>query len=145
MLFLSGETLRVHSADRFRSAGTARCRDFLAQPLVIGGAGVADAIAGERARTDDRWRSRAGWIGRRDRLRGDFPAAFPARMVGRNRGILSWPYYPKVVWYEQSVAMATHPYSAKWWTWPFMLLPYCRSAGFSAQSGNIVSDDLGWW
>ena len=89
LLFLSGVTFAIHSADRFRSAGNSRCRDFLAQPLVIGGAAVADAIAGERPRTDERWRSRARRIGRRDCIPGGVLPALLARLVGRHRRISS--------------------------------------------------------
>ncbi len=32
-------------------------------------------------------------------------------------------YYKDVIWYEQSVSSATHPYSSKWWSWPLMLRP----------------------
>jgi Gpi18-like mannosyltransferase len=59
-------------------------------------------------------------------------------------------YYPKIVWYEQSVATATHPYSAKWWTWPLMLRPIAYWQDFP-PSGNIVSTIWGggnpasWW
>ena len=32
-------------------------------------------------------------------------------------------YYKQIVWYENSVSTATHPYSSKWYTWPMMLRP----------------------
>jgi Gpi18-like mannosyltransferase len=32
-------------------------------------------------------------------------------------------YYKEIVWYEGSVASATHPYSSPWWSWPLMLRP----------------------
>ncbi|MBV8772221.1 MAG: phospholipid carrier-dependent glycosyltransferase, partial [Deltaproteobacteria bacterium] len=32
-------------------------------------------------------------------------------------------YYKDVMWYENSVATATHPYASPWWSWPLMLRP----------------------
>jgi dolichyl-phosphate-mannose-protein mannosyltransferase len=32
-------------------------------------------------------------------------------------------YYKEVIWYENSVASATHPYASPWWSWPLMLRP----------------------
>ena len=32
-------------------------------------------------------------------------------------------YFKDVVGYEAAVANATHPYSSKWWSWPFLLRP----------------------
>ena len=32
-------------------------------------------------------------------------------------------YFKDVVGYEKAVADATHPYSSKWWSWPFLLRP----------------------
>jgi Gpi18-like mannosyltransferase/predicted membrane-bound dolichyl-phosphate-mannose-protein mannosyltransferase len=32
-------------------------------------------------------------------------------------------YFKDVIGYEAAVANATHPYSSKWWTWPFLLRP----------------------
>jgi Gpi18-like mannosyltransferase len=59
-------------------------------------------------------------------------------------------YYGKVVWYEQSVATATHPYSAPWWSWPLMLRPIAYWQDFP-PNGNIVATIWGggnpasWW
>ena len=59
-------------------------------------------------------------------------------------------YYGKVIWYEQSVASATHPYSAPWWSWPLMLRPIAYWQDFP-PTGNIVSTIWGggnpasWW
>src|SRR5208282_3871262 len=84
--FPDRRNIRAHSADRFRISGNPRCGDFLASPFVIGGAAVADAIAGERPRTDERWRRRTRWICRRDYVPGGILPALLARLVGRNRG-----------------------------------------------------------
>ena len=32
-------------------------------------------------------------------------------------------YFKDVIGYEKAVADATHPYSSKWWSWPFLLRP----------------------
>jgi hypothetical protein len=59
-------------------------------------------------------------------------------------------YYGKVVWYEQSVATATHPYAAPWWSWPLMLRPIAYWQDFP-PNGNIVATIWGggnpasWW
>jgi hypothetical protein len=59
-------------------------------------------------------------------------------------------YYGKVVWYENSVASATHPYSAPWWSWPLMLRPIAYWQDFP-PNGNIVATIWGggnpasWW
>ncbi len=59
-------------------------------------------------------------------------------------------YYGKVVWYEQSVTSATHPYAAPWWSWPLMLRPIAYWQDFP-PNGNIVATIWGggnpasWW
>ncbi|HKD66442.1 MAG TPA: phospholipid carrier-dependent glycosyltransferase [Candidatus Binataceae bacterium] len=59
-------------------------------------------------------------------------------------------YYGKVVWYEQSVSTATHPYAAPWWSWPLMLRPIAYWQDFP-PNGEIVATIWGggnpaaWW
>ena len=59
-------------------------------------------------------------------------------------------YYKDVMWYEKSVATATHPYASPWWSWPLMLRPVAYWQNFPAH-GNIVATIWGagnpvlWW
>jgi dolichyl-phosphate-mannose--protein O-mannosyl transferase/Gpi18-like mannosyltransferase len=58
-------------------------------------------------------------------------------------------YYKQIVWYENSVASATHPYSSKWWSWPMMLRPVAYWQHFP-QSGKVATvwgggNPLIWW
>lgn len=59
-------------------------------------------------------------------------------------------YYSQVIWYENSVASATHPYSAPWWSWPLLLRPIAYWQNFP-KSGDIVATIWGggnpvlWW
>jgi dolichyl-phosphate-mannose--protein O-mannosyl transferase len=58
-------------------------------------------------------------------------------------------YYSDVMWYERSVAAATHPYSAPWWSWPLMLRPIAYWQNFPPQ-GKVATiwgggNPLLWW
>ncbi len=58
-------------------------------------------------------------------------------------------YFKDVVWYEDSVASATHPYSSKWWSWPLMLRPVAYWQDFP-KTGNVSTvwgggNPLLWW
>jgi dolichyl-phosphate-mannose--protein O-mannosyl transferase/Gpi18-like mannosyltransferase len=58
-------------------------------------------------------------------------------------------YYKQVVWYENSVASATHPYSSKWWSWPMMLRPVAYWQHFP-KDGKVATvwgggNPLIWW
>jgi dolichyl-phosphate-mannose--protein O-mannosyl transferase len=58
-------------------------------------------------------------------------------------------YYKDVMWYENSVATATHPYASPWWSWPFMLRPVAYWQNFPAQ-GKVAliwgaGNPLTWW
>jgi Gpi18-like mannosyltransferase len=58
-------------------------------------------------------------------------------------------YYKDVVWYEQSVSSATHPYSSKWWSWPLMLRPIAYWQNFP-KTGDVQTvwgggNPLLWW
>ena len=58
-------------------------------------------------------------------------------------------YYKDVMWYENSVATATHPYASPWWSWPLMLRPVAYWQNFPAH-GNVAliwggGNPLTWW
>ena len=58
-------------------------------------------------------------------------------------------YYKDVVWYEQSVSSATHPYSSRWWSWPLMLRPIAYWQNFP-KTGDVQTvwgggNPLLWW
>jgi len=58
-------------------------------------------------------------------------------------------YYSDVVWYEKSVAAATHPYSSPWWSWPLMLRPVAYWQNFP-KTGDVQTVWGGgnpalWW
>jgi dolichyl-phosphate-mannose-protein mannosyltransferase len=58
-------------------------------------------------------------------------------------------YYKQVVWYENSVSSATHPYSSSWWTWPLMLRPVAYWQHFPKE-GKVATvwgggNPLTWW
>jgi Gpi18-like mannosyltransferase len=58
-------------------------------------------------------------------------------------------YYNDVIWYEQSVASATHPYASPWWSWPLMLRPVAYWQNFP-KTGNVSTiwgggNPLLWW
>jgi dolichyl-phosphate-mannose-protein mannosyltransferase len=58
-------------------------------------------------------------------------------------------YYSDVIWYESSVASATHPYSSPWWSWPLMLRPVAYWQNFP-NTGKVATVWFGgnpasWW
>lgn len=58
-------------------------------------------------------------------------------------------YYKDVMWYENSVASATHPYASPWWSWPLMLRPVAYWQNFPAH-GKVAliwggGNPLTWW
>ncbi len=59
-------------------------------------------------------------------------------------------YYKDVMWYENSVSTATHPYASPWWSWPLMLRPVAYWQNFPAR-GEVVATIWGagnpllWW
>ncbi len=58
-------------------------------------------------------------------------------------------YYHDVIWYENSVASATHPYASPWWSWPLMLRPVAYWQNFP-KTGNVSTvwgggNPLLWW
>ncbi len=58
-------------------------------------------------------------------------------------------YYKQIVWYENSVSTATHPYSSKWWSWPMMLRPVAYWQHFP-KDGKVATvwgggNPLIWW
>jgi Gpi18-like mannosyltransferase len=58
-------------------------------------------------------------------------------------------YYKDVIWYENSVATATHPYASPWWSWPLMLRPVAYWQNFPPH-GRVAliwggGNPLTWW
>jgi dolichyl-phosphate-mannose--protein O-mannosyl transferase len=58
-------------------------------------------------------------------------------------------YYKDVMWYENSVATATHPYASPWWSWPLMLRPVAYWQDFPPH-GDVATiwgagNPLTWW
>jgi dolichyl-phosphate-mannose--protein O-mannosyl transferase len=58
-------------------------------------------------------------------------------------------YYKDVMWYENSVATATHPYASPWWSWPLMLRPVAYWQNFPVH-GKVAliwggGNPLTWW
>lgn len=58
-------------------------------------------------------------------------------------------YYKDVMWYENSVASATHPYSSPWWSWPLMLRPVAYWQNFPVH-GDVstiwgAGNPVLWW
>ncbi len=58
-------------------------------------------------------------------------------------------YYKDVIWYEKSVAEATHPYSSPWWSWPLMMRPVAYWQAFP-KSGPVATvwgggNPILWW
>ncbi len=58
-------------------------------------------------------------------------------------------YYRDVVWYEKSVASATHPYASPWWSWPLMLRPIAYWQNFP-KAGDVQTvwgggNPVLWW
>ncbi|HZP45039.1 MAG TPA: phospholipid carrier-dependent glycosyltransferase [Candidatus Binataceae bacterium] len=59
-------------------------------------------------------------------------------------------YYKDVIWYEKSVASATHPYASPWWSWPLMLRPVAYWQNFPPQGAIVATiwgagNPLTWW
>lgn len=60
-------------------------------------------------------------------------------------------YFKDVVGYEAAVANATHPYSSKWWSWPFLLRPvWYHFKDVPGDSSHVVGvwgggNPLLWW
>ena len=58
-------------------------------------------------------------------------------------------YYKDVIWYENSVSTATHPYASPWWSWPLMLRPVAYWQSFP-DKGPVATiwgagNPLTWW
>ncbi len=58
-------------------------------------------------------------------------------------------YYRRVIWYENAVAGATHPYASPWWSWPLMLRPIAYWQHFP-KVGKVATiwgggNPLTWW
>jgi Gpi18-like mannosyltransferase len=75
---------------------------------------------------------------------------FPHYYLGWWGGISDlYHYYGDVIWYEKSVASATHPYSSRWWSWPLMLRPIAYWQNFP-KTGDVQTvwgggNPLLWW
>lgn len=75
---------------------------------------------------------------------------FPHYWLGWWGGIEDlFKYYHDVVWYESSVASATHPYASPWWSWPLMLRPIAYWQNFP-KTGDVQTiwgggNPLLWW
>ena len=75
---------------------------------------------------------------------------FPHYWLGWWGGIEDlFKYYSDVVWYEKSVASATHPYASPWWSWPLMLRPIAYWQNFP-KTGDVSTiwgggNPLLWW
>ncbi len=75
---------------------------------------------------------------------------FPHYWFGWWGGISDlFKYYSDIVWYEKSVASATHPYSSPWWSWPLMLRPIAYWQNFP-KTGDVQTvwgggNPLLWW
>lgn len=74
----------------------------------------------------------------------------PHFVLGWWRGIADlFHYYGRVIWYEKSVASATHPYASPWWSWPLMLRPIAYWQNFPPK-GKVATiwgggNPLLWW
>ncbi len=74
----------------------------------------------------------------------------PHYTLGWWRGIADlFHYYKDVIWYEKSVALATHPYASPWWSWPLMLRPIAYWQNFPPK-GKVATiwgggNPLLWW
>jgi Gpi18-like mannosyltransferase/predicted membrane-bound dolichyl-phosphate-mannose-protein mannosyltransferase len=74
----------------------------------------------------------------------------PHYMLGWWGGIADLLYYYKdVIWYENSVSSATHPYASPWWSWPLMLRPLAYWQNFPVH-GKVAliwggGNPLTWW
>ena len=51
-------------------------------------------------------------------------------------------YFKDIVWYEQSVSTATHPYSAPWWSWPLLLRACGAYESFIRTHGGATEPSL---
>jgi C-terminal four TMM region of protein-O-mannosyltransferase len=75
---------------------------------------------------------------------------FPHYWLGWWGGIEDlFKYYSDVIWYEKSVASATHPYASPWWSWPLMLRPIAYWQSFP-KTGDVQTvwgggNPLLWW
>jgi len=75
---------------------------------------------------------------------------FPHYWLGWWGGIADlFKYYSDVIWYERSVASATHPYASPWWSWPLMLRPVAFWQNFP-KTGDVATiwgggNPLLWW
>jgi hypothetical protein len=75
---------------------------------------------------------------------------FPHYYLGWWGGIEDlFKYYSDVVWYEKSVASATHPYASPWWSWPLMLRPIAYWQNFP-KAGDVQTvwgggNPVLWW
>jgi Gpi18-like mannosyltransferase len=75
---------------------------------------------------------------------------FPHYWLGWWGGIEDlFKYYKDVVWYENSVSSATHPYSSRWWSWPLMLRPIAYWQSFP-KTGDVQTvwgggNPILWW
>lgn len=47
-------------------------------------------------------------------------------------------YFHQVVWYENSVSTATHPYASPWWSWVLMLRPVAYWQNFP-KTGKVAT------
>jgi len=74
----------------------------------------------------------------------------PHFYLGWWRGIEDlFQYYKGIVWYENSVSTATHPYQSPWWSWPMMLRPVAYWQNFPLH-GDVstiwgAGNPLTWW
>ena len=75
---------------------------------------------------------------------------FPHYWLGWWGGIEDlFKYYSDIIWYEKSVASATHPYASPWWSWPLMLRPIAYWQNFP-KTGDVETvwgggNPLLWW
>ncbi|MGH7926092.1 MAG: phospholipid carrier-dependent glycosyltransferase, partial [Candidatus Binatus sp.] len=75
---------------------------------------------------------------------------FPHFYLGWWGGIEDlFKYYSDVIWYEKSVASATHPYASPWWSWPLMLRPIAYWQNFP-KTGDVQTvwgggNPILWW
>ena len=60
-------------------------------------------------------------------------------------------YFHDVIGYEAAVANATHPYSSKWWSWPFLLRPvWYHFKDVPGDSSHVIGvwgggNPVLWW
>ncbi len=75
---------------------------------------------------------------------------FPHYWLGWWGGVADlFKYYGDIIWYEKSVASATHPYASPWWSWPLMLRPIAYWQNFP-KTGDVSTvwgggNPLLWW